>query len=348
MDVKYIDLEKYANMLKEVRKLQMEHEIKQHKSNRIALISYTIFSRLLFDRENVILAKRKEKFDLILDKVESEIKETTKKIKFLCGLDSWKGFNDEESKKQLVLFVPDRYEWSLINSLRRSSFEAEKEDYDRIMYFSTKESLEGIVKDFKEKLYQKIYENGRVSFYKIGCLIPIVVDKKNEKWKELLENERNSKSVGIGIDLGMYDFVQYLEGQTKEQKIKELESTKENKNSQIIEGISTILPNYKNKAHDFNDIFTSNESKDTVINVMKYLDMIDDNFNYLSGSNRSMIRALLLVSQKNGLIYSDIDITPLIKILGKKLNLSENLRVNSCRDYEQGKVSKAIDKFSCK
>ncbi|WP_044173095.1 hypothetical protein [Flectobacillus major] len=216
MESEYIDLDKYANMLFEVGKLKELIDVIDARKNRFILLSYDVHSLKIRHGENKIWHERELKFEAKINELKVQIEELKYKLEELCG-----------NSDLRFCFVPTLSDIQFIKYLRQTGFEYDKKRFLRRLEFSKKDKKLLIEECIKEA-YQKIEENGRAELYKYGDLIPVIDNEKND-----------TLSVNIGIDLGLYDFVKYLENHTDgsylEDEKKEIDTILENddKNNSI-------------------------------------------------------------------------------------------------------------------
>jgi hypothetical protein len=108
---------------------------------------------------------------------------------------------------------------------------------------------------------------------------------------------------------------------------------------QDLENPTSPYPPKKSKKEEllFDDIFISQQAKEKAINTMIDLKMINSEFIYLMGSERTFIRSFIIACKNKGIMRTDINITPQIKALTVKLGLGE-LRINNDKKHQIVKI----------
>lgn len=141
---------------------------------------------------------------------------------------------------------------------------------------------------------------------------------------------------GIKMDLALMQFAEDLANVSHYNNIQNRinELTNHKKEGEIIE--SEFIP-----SSEYDNIFTSIQAQQKAFEAMIKLEMINENFVYMLGGNRSMISSFMEVCIEQSIIVSDAGHTGLYAIITNKLGLGELRKTKSTR-IEKNKIREIL------
>jgi hypothetical protein len=307
-----LDLEKYLNGLVKIGENIDKYKIVKYSMNRCIMINYSIHSR---DILRGFKTNTSKKWEVYFERKQEEFKKELDKIQPLIdrfdfeNTTMWKEIKD---KKMFDYYFPNDADFIMINRLRESSFEVDFNNYQ------TNELLSCIP---EKQFIHSILDN-------ISYLYVHYYRSREPLQMAVLRQERNTINCNIGMDLGKYDLVKYLKN-----RLLEIENGSNGSQKQTKIELS------------YDDIFTGIEAKEKAFNAMIELEMIDKNYNYLMGENRSFIWTFIDECIKNGIIFDDLSIkrTPKSVTFAKQLKLNVN-RPTAPNDALRSRIRKVFEK----